>query len=212
MGSNFIAMIGYYIASPLNLLASLLPEKYLLTTMALLIMTKISAGSLFTGIFLKSVFRRNDLSLVAFGSCYSFCSFMMGYYWNVIWLDAVSLLPLIALGVYSIVYRKKYRLFIVSLAVAMIANYYIGYMLCLFTLFWFFILWLKYPKTKNMRTIFLKSLMSMAGYSAIAIALSAFIVLPSYLQLQNTVASNDVFPKQMEFYNSFFDIDRKSVV
>lgn len=206
MGSNFIAMIGYYIASPLNFLTVFIPAKYLSIAMALLIMTKISCASLFTGIFLNKVFRRNDISLVAFGSCYAFCGFMMGYYWNVIWLDCVALLPLIALGVYNLVYLKKYKLYIITLAIAMTANYYIGYMLCLFVAMWFFMLWIKYPKNKAKKEMFIKSLLSIIGYSVIAIGISAIIVVPSAIQLGNTVASNDVFPKEWEFYHSMFDI------
>ena len=180
VGSNFLAMIGYYIASPLNFLTIFIPEKYMTTALAIIIMTKLSCASLFTGIFIKNVFRRNDLSLVAFGCCYAFCSFTMGYYWNIIWLDGVALLPLIALGVYKLIFKKKYKLYVISLAIAMTANYYIGFMLCVFTALWFFMLWIKYPKYKEKKKDFLYSLGSIAFFSVIAIGMSAIIVLPSY--------------------------------
>lgn len=200
MGSNFMAMIGYYIASPLNFLTVFIPEKFMTTALAVIIMTKLSCASLFTGIFIKNVFKRNDISLVAFGCCYAFCSFTMGYYWNIIWLDGVALLPLVALGVYNLVFNKKYKLYIISLAIAMTANYYIGFMLCVFTALWFFMLWIKYPNYKEKKKDFLLSLGSIALYSVIAIGISAVIVLPSYLQLGNTVASNDTIT-----FSQFFE-------
>ena len=131
-GTNFIAMIGYYIASPLNWLTLFVPIKYVREAMAVFMMMKIGFASLFMAMFLKHVYRRNDLSLVAFGCCYAFCDFFMGYYWNIIWLDSVALLPLVALGVYCVVHEKKYKLYIISLAVAFVSSYYIGYMICVF--------------------------------------------------------------------------------
>ncbi|MDD5924550.1 MAG: YfhO family protein [Clostridia bacterium] len=204
MGSNFLAMIGYYIASPLNFLTVLVPQKYLSVALAVIIMTKLSCASLFLGVFIKKVFRRNDISLVAFGCCYAFSSFTMGYYWNIIWLDGVALLPLVALGVYELVYNKKYKLYIISLALTMIASYYIGFMVCVFTALWFFMLWIKAPKYREKKKDFFKSLLSIAIYSVIAIGISAIIVLPSYLQLANTVASDESL-KFNEWFTAYND-------
>ena len=84
LGTNFLAMIGYYISSPLNLLTLIVPMKYIREAMAVFMMIKIGCASLFTAIYLKHVYRRNDLSLVAFGCCYAFCDylhcFMFGFF------------------------------------------------------------------------------------------------------------------------------------
>jgi len=202
-GTNFIAMIGYYIASPLNLLTVLVPVEYLREAMAVFVMIKIGCASLFMAMFLKNVHHRNDLSLVAFGCCYSFCDFIMGYYWNTIWLDSVALLPLIALGVYYVVNEKKYKLYIISLAIAFVASYYIGYMICVFVLLWFIVTSIiKKSKFEEIA----QNTVRMAVYSIIALCMTLPITLTSYIQLQNTVGTEDKFPDKLELYNNFMEI------
>ena len=63
---------------------------------------------------------------------------MMGYSWNIIWLDTVALLPLVMLGVVRLVRTGSYRLYTVSLALAMLANFYIGFFICIFTVIAYF--------------------------------------------------------------------------
>lgn len=203
LGTNFIAMIGYYIASPLNLLTLVVPAEYIREAMAVFMMIKIGCASLFMAVFLKHVYRRNDLSLVAFGCCYAFCDFIMGYYWNTIWLDSVALMPLVALGVYCVVKEGKYKLYIVSLALAFVSSYYIGYMICLFVVLWFIVTSvIKKSKLEELCSDLLK----MALYSVISLAMTLPITLPSYLQLSNTVGTEDSFPDKLEIYNNFMEM------
>ena len=200
MGTNFLAIIGYYVASPLNLLTLFVPIKYIREALAVLIMIKIGCSSLFTAMFLKYVYRRNDLSLVAFGCCYAFCDYMMGYYWNTIWLDSVALLPLVALGVYCIVREGKFKLYIIALALAFLSSYYIGYMICVFVILWFVVQ--SIVKESNLEELFM-NILKMAGYSLIALSMTLPVTLVSYLQLQNTVGTEDEFPDKIELYNNF---------
>lgn len=206
LGCNFISLIGYYISSPMNLLLAVIPSSFLVEAVTLFVLAKFGFAGLFCGVFIKKVFKRNDISLVAFSACYVFCDFMMGYYWNIIWLDTVALLPLVALGVYNLVYLGKYKLYIVSLALAMISNYYIGYMVCLFTFFWFFMLWIKRPSSEGSRKDLIVSLVKIGIYSAVAIAMAAFILLPTALQLGNSASSNSTGIGDFEIYKSFFEI------
>ena len=183
LGTNFIAMIGYYIASPLNLLTLIVPMKYIREAMAVFMMIKVGCASLFTAVFLKHVYKRNDISLVAFGCCYAFCDFITGYYWNIIWLDSVALLPLVALGVYCIIYENKYKTYVISLALAFVSSYYIGYMICVFVLLWFFVMTAVKadPKEKFNVVTFGENLIKTALYSVIDIVMTLPVTLPSLL-------------------------------
>ena len=206
LGSIFVGMIGYYISSPMYLLLAFVPQKFLIIAINILMMTKFGLCGLFTGMFLKNVYKKNDISLVAFSLGYAFSSFMMGYNWNILWLDTVALLPLVALGVYKLVYEKKFKVYIIALALGLIANYYIGYMLCVFTLIWFFILWAKYPKKHRTLKRFTSSLFSIAGFTVIALSLTAFLMIPAYLQLQASGSTNDTGLDKVKFFHSFFEV------
>lgn len=76
--------------------------------------------------------RRMIFSLVIFGCSFGFCAFFMGYYWNTIWLDTVCITPLVALGTVKLFTEGKFRLYIVSLALSLLTNYYIGLFACIF--------------------------------------------------------------------------------
>lgn len=203
MGTNFLAMIGYYIASPLNFLSLFVPVKYIREALAVFIMIKVGCASLFTAVFLRHVYRRNDISLVAFGCCYAFCDYLMGYYWNTIWLDSVALLPLVALGVYCVVNEKRFRLYIIALALSFLASYYIGYMVCVFVILWFIV----QTFIKGFDLVeFCENILKMTLYSVIALLLTMPVTLVSLIQLRYTVGADDSFPDKLEIYNNFMEM------
>lgn len=98
---------------------------------------RIGFAGLFCGICLKGVFKRNDPSLVFFGTMYALCAFTLGYYWNIMWFDTFALLPLVSYGCFSLVKYGRVRLYIISLAMSLFFNYYIGFFTCIFTLILF---------------------------------------------------------------------------
>ena len=51
---------------------------------------------------------------------------------DIMWLDGVIVLPLIALGIYGLIWEKKKALYFWTLFYGIISNWYMGYMLCLF--------------------------------------------------------------------------------
>lgn len=204
LGQNFLGIMSYYTASPLNFLALLVPEAYLRDFLALLVCIKIGCAGLFMGMFLKHVFKRNDFSIVLFSIPYALCAFMMGYYWNIMWLDTVALMPLVALGVHYLIKDGKFKLYTISLAVAFFSNFYIGFFLCVFIAL-YFVAEVICSKI-GIKTI-LKRLWQILLFSLTGIALTAILILPAYLALKTTYSSgNSDFPAQLSFYNDFKDV------
>ncbi|MBQ6118683.1 MAG: YfhO family protein [Clostridia bacterium] len=91
MGTSYLPLYAYYLASPLNLPAALLPEGLLMPWYTLAVLIRIGLAGLFCAIFLKKTFGRDELAVAFFSTAYALCAFMMGYYWNAIWLDTVAL-------------------------------------------------------------------------------------------------------------------------
>ena len=115
MGIDHLGLIAYYLASPLNLISVLLPESLLLEYFSLLMPIKLGLASLFFAIFLKNIFKKNDLSITLFGAFYGLCAWALGYQWNIMWLDTFALLPLVALGTVSLLRSKKFVLYTLTL-------------------------------------------------------------------------------------------------
>jgi uncharacterized membrane protein YfhO len=107
---------------------------------------------------------------------------------NTMWIDGLILLPLLALGVERIVKYKKPILYICSLALTLMANYYIGYMSCIFVLLYFFYFFISSCGTENYNICgekyhFFRSLSRMAVYSVIAIGIASFMLIAAYYSL-----------------------------
>ena len=60
LGMDYLGLIAYYLASPLNLLSVLVPEGWLLGYFSLLVPIKLGLAGLFFSLFLKRIFHRDD--------------------------------------------------------------------------------------------------------------------------------------------------------
>ncbi|MBR0483599.1 MAG: YfhO family protein, partial [Oscillospiraceae bacterium] len=203
IGTNFLALMAYYAASPLNLLSVFMTQENLRDGMMLILMFKFAFAGLFMASCLRYVFRVNDMSITMFGTMYALCSYMMGYYWNTIWIDTVALLPLVMMGLTMLVREGKYRVYVVSLALALLTNYYIAYFICIFTVLAFFCLCLY--ENLDFRK-FSKRFGMITGCSLLGAGLSSWILLPTFFALQLTYSVNNEFPKSIKFYEKWRDI------
>ena len=203
MGTNFLSILSYYAASPLNLLSFFIPKESLRTGMMVILMLKFACAGGFMAMCLRYVFRKNDLSITMFGTMYALCSYMVGYYWNTIWIDTVALLPLVMMGLCALVREGKYRLYAVSLALALMSSYYIGYMVCIYIVIAFFLLCL-FESTKP--KTFFRRFGTVTGISVLGAGLVSFVLIPAFFALQLTHSANNTFPTETKFYEAWRDI------
>ena len=191
LGMDYLGLIAYYLASPLNLLSVLVPESLLLEYFSLLVPIKLGLAGLFFSVFLKHIFGRNDLSVSVFGGFYGLCAWALGFQWNVMWLDTFALLPLVALGTVQLLEEKKFVLYTVSLFFSILANYYIGLFTCIFVFLLFFVYqfcrWGGWAK-------FFRDLTRIAFFSVLAIGMTAILELPAFGALQSTQSVVNKFP------------------
>ena len=191
MGMDYLGLISYYLASPLNLLSVVVPEKWLLEYFSLLTPIRLGLAGFFFAIFLKKIFRKDDLSIAVFGAFYALCAWSMGYLWNVMWLDTFALLPLVALGTVALLREKKFILYTVTLFLSVYSNYYIGFFTCIFVLLLFFVYEIcHWPGVKR----FFLDLCRIAFFSMLAIGMTAILTLPAFAALQTTQSSVNNFP------------------
>lgn len=204
-GTNFVSLLAYYTASPLNLLLAIVPHKFLMEGVTMIVFIKIGLAGLFMNIYLKGMYRRQDCATVAFSTMYALCAYVLGYYWNIMWLDGVALLPLVILGLNRLMDRGEFRLYIITLALAMFCNYYIGGMICIFILFYFPVLYFMKKRDLGVRGC-LKKIGQGVICSFTGILLSAFLLVPTFLSLQNTYYIDSQMPEDVVFYRPILDI------
>lgn len=142
LGGTILPLSAYYLLSPFNSLVLLFSYEQLPIAILLIITLKISLMGSSMFYYLQKTYRQSTISTLLFSTSYSLCGFVTVYCLNFMWLDALVLLPLLVLGIQRLWDHKKYVLYAVSLFSAIITNYYMGYMLCIFavcySLYWYY--------------------------------------------------------------------------
>lgn len=190
-GANFFGVIANYVASPLYLLSVFIPSgsPWLQTFMAATVVLRIGIAGMSFAVFLRKVFRRNDLSLVTFSLMYALCAYILGYYWNMMWLDTVAIMPLVIAGVIDVLKENRFYLYIISLALSIVFSFYIGYMVCLFVLIVCVCYTIvSYVSFKHS----LKNAGRMLVYTLVAFMLTAAVTIPAFMALQASESAGSV--------------------
>ncbi len=135
-GGEMVGLWAYYLMSPFNLILLFFNETNFDLAVTLLTYLKILAASLSFMFFSRRIYRLSTPLALSFSVSYALMSYMIVYLLNIMWLDGLVLLPLIAYGLHRIVDERHFGVYVASLALILIANYYIGYMICIFLAFY----------------------------------------------------------------------------
>lgn len=199
IGSNFLALYVYYLASPLHWLALLVPEAFLMEFMSYLVVLKIGFCGLTFFLYLKNRFACKDSNMLFFACFYALSGFMAAYNWNIMWIDCVILLPLILLGLERLVKEGKCGLYCITLALSILTNYYISIMICIFLVLYF--VGLLVTEKRSFRI-----LCNFAFFSLLAGGLSAVLLIPEACAILETEFGSPDFPDKLESYFSVLDM------
>lgn len=204
LGMNFWAVIAYYLASPLNLLLLVFPKSMVMECFTFIYFLKLGFSGASFAYFLRKRFGRKDLTITVFGCCYALCSFIIGYGWNIMWLDCMVFFPLVMLGIYQLVHHGKGWTYGVSLAACIFTNYYIAFMICIFSCIFLIIemsceheVWLG---------IRVRRVLSFVKYSLLAGGAAGVMILPTAYALMSSQSSKTTFPTTLKFYHNVFEL------
>ncbi|MBO5336548.1 MAG: YfhO family protein [Lachnospiraceae bacterium] len=199
IGSNFLALYVYYLASPLHWLAFLVPEAFLMEFMSYLVIAKIGLCGLTAAYYLQKRFGDGDFAVLFFACFYALSGFMAAYNWNIMWLDCVILLPLVVLGLERLVKEGKCGLYCVTLALSIFTNYYISIMVCIFLVLYFCVLFV--TEKRSIRIVG-----NFALYSLLAGGMAAILLIPEVCAIMVTDFGDMDFPTKLESYFSVLDM------
>ncbi len=204
MGTNFLSMLSYYGSSPLNLLLFLVPVREFRVLFTFFVVLRIALAGFFCGLFLRKVFKKGSWAIPFFSLGYALCGYMMGYFWNNMWLDAVALYPLLCLVTVKLFREGKSAPYIAVLALSLFSNYYIGYMCCVFTVLVFIILCVL---DRVRFSDFWRKGLRFALASLWGASVSAVLLLPAFFGLLNTAStSGESAGLYVSFYESVRDL------
>ena len=200
LGQNFYGILTYFCLSPLNFIFLLSTSSNLPFFIIIVTALKYGLSSLTMAVLLKHK-SKNNLTIIIFSIIYGLMSYSLTYGTNIMWLDAVYLLPLIILGLENML-RSKPTLYLISLTLAIITNYYIAFSMCIFLVIYF----IYYVLINNLNKEELKKyIFKFIKYSLIAVLLSMVVLLPTvFNMLEGKLDTAEADYSFGKLYNPFF--------
>lgn len=209
LGGEFMGIYAYYIASPFAFLVVLFPKGMITEALLLIFLLKTGACGLTMAFYLDHTNRSNTLSTVIFSSMYALSAYAIVQQHNSMWIDSLIFFPILIYAIEQLITRKKILLYIITLAMIMLTHYYIGYMICIFTVIYFFYYYNVYDSSAadvlHEKAHFFKSLGRIAIASLIAIGMAMIIILPAYYSL--TFGKTTFSDPSWEFTQKFDFLD-----
>lgn len=205
LGGEFMGIFAYYLSSPFSLIVALFPKSMITEALLVMFLLKVGSCGLTFGIYLEATRKRNRTAAVMFSTMYALSAYAVVMQHNTMWIDNMILLPVIMLGIENLIRYGKYKMFIISLSMAIFSNFYIGYMMCIFSALYFFYAYFSMsPSERNplgARRHFPKTIGRMALYSVTAVAICAALIFCTYYSLTfgKTTFSNPTFTPDQRF-------------
>lgn len=192
LGSNFVQIFAYYLASPINWLAVLCPSDYLIEFMTYFIVIKIGLCGVTFAYYLRKRFDTKDLRIVWFSVFYAMSGFIAAYNWNHMWLDVILLAPLVILGLEELVKKGKFRLYTLTLCLSIFSNYYLSLLLCLFLVLYFIMQLFTNGLSIKQK---LRAVLQFGLFSALAGGMAGVLLVPVMDAMMGSDFSGGSFPK-----------------
>ncbi len=213
LGGEFMGIIGYYIASPLSAIVALFPKDMMTEALLTLFLLKTGLSGLTFGIYIDRTHKKNAPLTVMFSTMYALSAYAVVMQHNTMWIDSLALLPLIILGVEELIKHKRYKLFIITLALSVFSSFYIGYMTCIFVALYFFFYYFAHNESERNpdgeRNHLLWSIVRIGVCAVTVVGITAVMLWSSYYSLKfgKTDFTNPSYNFKQQF--DFLDVVSK---
>ena len=204
LGYNFYATSIYYMFNPTNLLCIFSTSENILEYYTFIILLRIGLSGFTMCKYLKYKFKnQSNLRYIIFSISYALMAYNVCYFFNYMYFDTVVLFPIVVLGLDKLIYERKNRLYIISLTLSIISNFYIGYMVCIFSLLYFIYNIFIYKLDKDIiKDFIISSLLS--GFMCMIIIIPEASELLKGKALLYTSNKTEYFKFNMNFLNIFY--------
>ena len=189
-GGDMAGLAAYYCNTPFLLMLLFVPNDLLPGGILIMMILMIGFTGLTFNIFITEIYGSRYTTLI-FSTAYAFTGYLMGYFNCVQYFFNIIMLPLIMLGIYRIVKTERISiLYIISQALSIFSSYYIGYMICIFSICFFIYLYFTenhdiegFGDIRHIRAHF-KSVCIYIGTSIVGVFLSAVSLFCAVISLR----------------------------
>ncbi|EHR37810.1 YfhO family protein [Facklamia languida] len=201
LGGNMVGAWAYYLLSPFNLFYLIVPLKYISYAIFLSVWLRYAAIGLSMAYYLIKRHQGESYPIrtIILAVAYALNGFAVSYQMVPIFMDALWLLPILLVALEEFLDGQRGYRYVLLLALTMIIQYYMGYMVCLFVFFYtFYYLVVHYGDhdLASFLKISLRKVLYLGVLSLLGIGLTSFILLPN---IHNLLASKGALSSGMEF-------------
>ncbi|GAA1957975.1 YfhO family protein [Catenulispora subtropica] len=184
-GMNFWPIVAYYLTSPFGLLTLFASDHRLPIMIAFVTVLKLGAAGLGMALLLRKFRGERDgaadkAMIVVLSTAYALSAWSLIYAFNIMWLDALYLLPWVLLGIERLLSSGRIASLGLAIGLNLIIDFYTGAMIlvfaCLYGLARYFGVRELFERKDFLRTV---GRFALAG--VIGGLLSAAFILPTYL-------------------------------
>ena len=183
LSGEFFGTFAYYLASPFNFIIWLFPREFITEGVMVMLLVKSGAVGLSAAFYLKKHRSFSDYTTILFSVMFALCGYFVAHTINPMWLDGLVALPLVIMGVERICQKRGFLLYTLSILYIFIANYYIGYMVGIFSAL-YAIYYVSSRKIGGVKDYF-RAVGVYTASSIAAILMSCVVIIPAFKSLQN---------------------------
>lgn len=205
LGFNFYATAIYYLFNPTNLLCIFTTNNTILEFYTIIIFLRIGLSGFTMCKFLKYKYnKQKNLTYIIFSIAYALMAYNVTYYFNYMFFDTIVLFPITILGLQKLIDKNDNKLYIISLTLSILSNYYIGYMVCIFSLLYFTYECYIYKKDKKIVKNFIISSLLSGLICSIILIPEAIELLEGKALLYKNPEQTNYFKFNFNFLNIFY--------
>lgn len=185
-GQGTIGSVAYFLMSPFNVIALVLPEKKMLLSLSIIITLKLATAAFTYAWAAKKVLNRHGMEVIIFSFAYALCGFCLSYYYIFMWLDAVILFPVVCIMMKQLILKRRWIGLTVTLFILFVTNFYMAYMVGVVSFFCFCGMYYYYRKKMEQKFFtkdFWKCFGQFIGCALLAGLSCMALVLPALSQL-----------------------------
>ena len=181
---EFFGIFAYYLASPFNFIVWLFPRSAITEGLLTMLLAKAAAGGFCASLFLKKRRGYSDITVVLFSVTYAMSGYFSAHSINPMWLDGMIALPLVVMGIERVCDKKRFLLYTLSLVYVFVANYYIGYMVGIFSALYFTYYIVSGRTSEGSARGVGMSVVTFGASSIVALLISSWVIIPVYKSLE----------------------------
>ena len=202
LGGEMFSVWAYYLLSPLNLILLFCPGKWLPFGIWVVTALKYGLAGLSMWWYLKAYHLPTPLQL-AVAWAYALNGWMIANQLNIMWLDALIILPLIIKGIDQLFAGKSCVFYSIWLAVILLINYYMAYMIILFSILYVIFKVVEQSNYPQAGKSIVRALEKYGIGSLLSIGLASIVLLPTFFAITESKGMYTKIPNLTNQKNLF---------